>query len=47
MKNITIMYPLQVALSGRNVAAGGATAIAEILGKQESIKRVEDAIRRL
>ena len=47
MKNITIMYPLQVALSGRSVAAGGATAIAEILGKQESIKRVEDAIRRL
>ena len=35
-KNITMMYPIQVALSGRSGAAGGATAIAEILGKQES-----------
>lgn len=46
IKNITIMYPLQVALSGRSVAPGGATAIAEILGKEETIKRIKDAIRR-
>ena len=46
-KNITMMYPMQVALSGKSVAAGGATAIAEILGKEESLKRIEDAIDRL
>ena len=47
VKNITMMYPMQVALSGRNVAAGGATAIAEILGKQETINRISNAIKKL
>ncbi|MBR5342149.1 MAG: glutamate--tRNA ligase [Erysipelotrichaceae bacterium] len=46
-KNITMMYPLQVALSGRSVAPGGATAIAEILGKQETLKRISEAQNRL
>ena len=46
-KNITMMYPIQVALSGRSVAAGGATAIAEILGKQESLNRIKTAIDKL
>ncbi|MBQ6493840.1 MAG: glutamate--tRNA ligase [Erysipelotrichaceae bacterium] len=46
-KNITMMYPLQVALSGRSVAPGGATAIAEILGKVETISRIKDALSRL
>ena len=47
LKNITVMYPLQVALSGRSVAPGGATAIAEILGKEETLKRLKEAIDRL
>lgn len=47
VKNITLMYPIQVALSGRSVAAGGATAIAEILGKEETIKRLNNAIKKL
>ncbi len=46
-KNITMMYPMQVALSSRSVAPGGATAIAEILGKEESLTRIEKAINRL
>ncbi len=46
-KNITMMYPLQVALSGRSVAPGGATAIAEILGKDETLKRLSEALNRL
>ena len=41
------MYPMQVALSGKTVAPGGATAIAEILGKQETISRIENAIKKL
>jgi len=47
VKNITLMYPIQVALSGRSVAAGGATAIAEILGKQETLNRIKNAIEKL
>ena len=47
MKNITLMYPMQVALSGRTVAAGGATAIAEILGKQETLERITNALEKL
>ncbi|MBP5280403.1 MAG: glutamate--tRNA ligase, partial [Erysipelotrichaceae bacterium] len=46
-KNITMMYPMQVALSGRSVAAGGATAIGEILGKDETLRRIKDAIDKL
>ena len=46
-KNITMMYPMQVALSGRSVAAGGATAIAEILGKEETLERIRKAIAEL
>ena len=46
-KNITMMYPMQVALSGRSVAPGGATAIAEILGKQETLNRIKNATDRL
>lgn len=47
VKNITLMYPIQVALSGRSVAPGGATAIAEILGKEETILRLNNAIKKL
>ncbi|MDO4500146.1 MAG: glutamate--tRNA ligase [Erysipelotrichaceae bacterium] len=44
LKNITVMYPVQVALTGKTVAAGGATMIAQILGKEEAIARIEAAI---
>ena len=47
IKNITLMYPMQVALSGRTIAPGGATAIAEILGKGETIARINAAIGKL
>ncbi len=46
-KNITMMYPMQVALSGRSVAPGGATAIAEILGKKETLDRIDQALNKL
>lgn len=46
IKNITMMYPLQVALSGKTVAAGGATAIAQILGKEETLNRINKAIEK-
>ena len=47
LKNITVMYPIQVALSGKDKTPGGATMIGQILGKEETIKRVKDAINKL
>ena len=46
MKNITLMYPVQVALSGKDRTPGGATMIAQILGKDETIKRLEKALEK-
>ena len=47
LKNITVMYPIQVALSGKERTPGGATMIAQILGKEETLKRLHDAISKL
>ena len=47
IKNITLMYPIQVALSGKDKTPGGATMIAQILGKEETINRIEKAIKEL
>ena len=47
MKNISVMYPIQVALSGKSATPGGATMIAQILGKEETIKRIKNAINKL
>lgn len=47
LKNITIMYPIQVALSGKDKTPGGATMIGQILGKEETIKRIKEAINKL
>ena len=47
MKNITLMYPIQVALSGKDKTPGGATMIGQILGKDETIKRIKQAIIKL
>lgn len=46
LKNITVMYPVQVSLSGKSVAAGGATMIAQILGKEESLNRIKKALEK-
>ena len=47
IKNITLMYPIKVALSGKDKTPGGATMIAQILGKDETIKRINEAIKKL
>lgn len=47
LKNITVMYPIQVALSGKDKTPGGATMIGQILGKEETIKRIKDALNEL
>jgi len=47
MKNGQILYPVRIALSGKATTPGGATEIASILGKDETIKRLEQALNKL
>ena len=47
LKNITVMYPIQVALSGKDKTPGGATMLGQILGKEETLKRINAAIAKL
>ncbi len=47
VKNGQILYPLRIALSGKETTPGGATEIAVILGKEETINRINQALARL
>lgn len=42
-----VMWPIRTALSGKQMTPCGATEILELLGKEESIKRIKDAIVKL
>ena len=41
------MCPLRTAVSGKQMTPAGATEIMEIIGKDETIKRVKAAIEKL
>jgi glutamyl-tRNA synthetase len=41
------MWPIRTAVSGLAFTPGGATELAEILGKDETLKRVRLALSRL
>ena len=43
----TVMWPIRTALSGVMATPGGATALAEILGKAETLRRIEAGIAKL
>lgn len=47
LKNGQILYPVRIALSGKETTPGGATELAVILGKNETIQRIENAISKL
>lgn len=47
VKNGYVMWPLRTAVSGKQMTPGGATEIMEILGKEESVSRIEAAIAKL
>jgi glutamyl-tRNA synthetase len=47
VKNGVMLWPLRTALSGKAFTPGGAFELAEILGKQESLKRIELGIEKL
>ncbi|MCR4590854.1 MAG: glutamate--tRNA ligase [Lachnospiraceae bacterium] len=46
-KNGYVLWPLRTAVSGKETTPGGATEIMEIIGKDESIKRIEAGIAKL
>ena len=47
LKNGRILWPLRVAVSGKQFTPGGGVELAEILGKDETLKRIEIGIEKL
>ena len=47
IKNGTGLWPIRTAVSGKQSTPGGAFEIMEIIGKEESLKRMETGIRKL
>lgn len=47
MKNGQILWPARVALSGKDVTPGGAIELALILGKEESLRRIDFSLNLL
>ena len=45
VKNGTVMWPARIALSGKTVTPGGAIEILDILGKEESLARLENGLK--
>ncbi len=46
-KTGTVMWPIRTALSGVPATPGGATALAEVLGKAETLSRIQAGIEKL
>lgn len=47
IKNSLLLWPIRTALSGKDVTPGGATELAEILGKEETLRRIGIGIEKL
>ncbi len=47
IKTGTLMWCIRIAVSGLNATPGGATEIMEVIGKEESLKRIEFALTKL
>ncbi len=47
VKNGTVMWPARIAVAGKQVTPGGAIEILEILGKDESLRRMEIGLSKL
>lgn len=47
VKNSLMLWPLRTAISGKSVTPGGAIEIADILGKDETLKRIKIGISKL
>ncbi|MFH1445876.1 MAG: glutamate--tRNA ligase [Chloroflexota bacterium] len=46
-KTSTVMWPIRTAISGLPTTPGGATELAEVLGKEESLQRIKLGIEKL
>lgn len=46
-KNGYVMWPIRTAVSGKQMTPGGATELMEILGKEESLRRINEGIKKL
>ena len=47
LKNGRIMWPVRTALSGKAVTPGGAVELCQLLGKEETLRRMEQGIAQL
>ena len=47
VKNSQVLWPLRIAISGKEVTPGGAIEIAEILGREETLERIRLGIEKL
>jgi glutamyl-tRNA synthetase len=47
LKPNTFLTPLRIALSGREVTPGGATELADLLGRDDTLKRIEIGVNKL
>lgn len=47
VKNATLMWPLRIAVAGKAVTPGGAVELCHILGKSETLKRINVGIEKL
>ena len=46
-KNGQVLFPVRVAISGKQFTPGGAIEIADILGKEETLRRLDLSIKQL
>ncbi|MDI9469316.1 MAG: glutamate--tRNA ligase [Bacillota bacterium] len=47
VKNGQVMWPLRIAISGRSVTPGGAVELATLLGREETLRRIDLSLARL
>jgi len=47
VKNATLMWPLRIAISGKMVTPGGAVEICQILGREETLSRINLGIAKI
>ena len=46
-KNGYVLWPIRIALSGKAMTPCGATELMEVIGKEETLKRLDEAIAKL
>jgi len=47
VKNATLMWPVRIAIAGKLVTPGGAVEICQILGREETLARIDKAVAKL